>query len=389
MAEAGRQAAGAIDRRPRVLLVGHGAPTRGGIPTFLAELVDDGWLGGQVDLRFLNTAPKGRKVPGAMSPANLGRTLVHTWRVFGRARRADVVHLNLAATPTLPLARAFALSSAARLAGARPILHAHTGLLEVCVRRRLFRVVLRATLGVVDRFVVVSGDAEAAVRAVAGRAAPKVLRVGNGLDLDRVRPGDKDVDPPILAFVGTVCERKGLIDLRDALRMLRNGDGRLPFRVVVVGDGEQEGPASFQGVRAAYREAGLEEVEFTGALPRERVIDLLSRASVFCLPSHTEGFPLSLLEAMGAGAASVATRVGDVPFMVEGGRSGILVEAKDVEGLCRALARLASDVEERTRLGVAARERVEREFDQRRVLARLVEIYRGSSPQAPVRRGRP
>ena len=64
-----------------------------------------GWAGNQladrVRLTYLNTAPRAEKVPGAFSAGNVGRTLLHAWRVARAARRAraDVVHLNLAAAP--------------------------------------------------------------------------------------------------------------------------------------------------------------------------------------------------------------------------------------------------------------------------------------------------
>src|SRR5438105_9689422 len=138
--------------RLRVLLVGHGAPTRGGIPTFLAGLVADEWLGERVHLEFLNAAPRGTKLPGAFNVGNLGRTFLHAWRIARRARAVDVVHLNLAVTPTLPLIRGLVLAGTARAAGARVLVHAHTGLLETCVQRRSFRVFLRWTLRLVDAF---------------------------------------------------------------------------------------------------------------------------------------------------------------------------------------------------------------------------------------------
>src|SRR6185369_2457943 len=101
------------------------------------------------------------------------------------------------------------LSVAAKAGGSRVILHAHTGLLATALRRGPYRRLLRVALRGVDVLVVVSRDAEQAVRSM-GRP---VVRIANGVPVDRFRAGPK-TDPPTLAFVGTVCERKGLIDLR-------------------------------------------------------------------------------------------------------------------------------------------------------------------------------
>ncbi len=182
----------------------------------------------------------------------------------------------------------------------------------------------------------------------------------------------------VLSFVGTVCERKGLVDLRDALVRVRGeggGNGDLPFHVVIVGDGAQEGPGAFERVKRAYEEAGLASVEFLGAVDGGRVREVLARTSVFCLPSHSEGFPLALLEAMAAGAAVVASSVGDVPRILDGGRAGLLIEPHDRDALAGVIDMLARSSEERARLGRAARERVEREFSQDRTLGELWHLY--------------
>jgi glycosyltransferase involved in cell wall biosynthesis len=102
----------------------------------------------------------------------------------------------------------------------------------------------------------------------------------------------------------------------------------------------------------------------------------LTKADILCLPSHWEGLPLSLLEAMAAGAAVVATTVGDIPDVLQHGEAGILVEPKQPAQLADALGRLLDDPQERARLGTVARERVRRDFDRSAMARRILEIYR-------------
>ena len=64
------------------------------------------------------------------------------------------------------------------------------------------------------------------------------------------------------------------------------------LEVTIVGDGVQEGPGSFEAIRGAYARAGLRHVRFAGSLSHARTSELLARADIFCLPSHSEGFPL-------------------------------------------------------------------------------------------------
>jgi glycosyltransferase involved in cell wall biosynthesis len=83
----------------------------------------------------------------------------------------------------------------------------------------------------------------------------------------------------------------------------------------------------------------------------------LATFDVFCLPSRSEGFPLSIVEAMLAELPVVATRVGSVAELVVDGRTGLLVERDDVDGLTAALSRLRDDAGLRSRFGAAGRER--------------------------------
>ena len=349
----------------------------------MTGVASDPWLRSRVDMAFLNTAPDGEKVPGAFDLTNIRLTVLHMARIYRQARSADVVHLNLAPAPLLALVRAIALALAARAAGARVILHAHTGLLETAVDGALFRVLLRLGRHVVDDFLVVSSKGVDALR-VAG--IPTTL-LRNGIEAGRYPPRTEGAphDPPIVLFVGTVCERKGLLDLRDATAELLRRDPPVRFHLRVVGDGAQEGPGTFARIRGLYERSGLQNVTFLGALDQEAVRRELSAASIFCLPSHYEAFPLAVLEAMAAGAAVVATAVGDVPDMLRGG-AGVLVRPRSSTDLARALARLIGDPKERQRVARAARLHVEGEYGWDQMIRMLHSLYtRLTPPGEPAR----
>jgi glycosyltransferase involved in cell wall biosynthesis len=146
-----------------------------------------------------------------------------------------------------------------------------------------------------------------------------------------------------------------------------------------------DGPA-LPAVAAAVQEDGLfGRVELVGA--RADISELLARSDVFVLSSRSEGFPVSILEAMAAGLPVVATNVGGVAEAVEDGETGLLVPAADPEALARALERLVSHADLRRRLGAAGRARALRLFDVTRYRAAYVELYcrelRRSAPFAP------
>jgi len=358
--------------RPRVLVVGHGPPTRGGIPSFVTGLVEDKWLGDRVTIDFFNTCPLRTKRPGAFNLSNVRLTLAHAAGVLRRSRRVDVVHLNVAPVGVLPLLRAILLSACAKPSGAAVILHAHAGgLAETASRSALYRVLMKLSMGVVDKVVVVSRDSES----VLSRLRDGVSFIANGIDLKAFTSKEREVGEPTLVFAGTVCERKGLLDLRDALLRLRgNGSLSLPFRVSIAGDDAQE-PGGFERIRSAYEAAGLEDVAFLGALSPQEMVVLFQQASIFCLPSHREGLPLSLLEAMGTGCGVIASDVGDIPYVLDHGDCGILFQPHDVGALSAGIKLLRSDSSLRQNLGRKARARVEQEFGRRATNMKLYELY--------------
>jgi starch synthase len=114
-----------------------------------------------------------------------------------------------------------------------------------------------------------------------------------------------------------------------------------------------------------------------GRADERSVMESLNRASLFVLPSRTEGMPVALMEAMASGKAVVATRVGGVPELLEEGRSGVIVAPEDPPALAGALSELLADPARRRALGSAARDRVVDRFRLSECTARLVALWRG------------
>jgi glycosyltransferase involved in cell wall biosynthesis len=102
------------------------------------------------------------------------------------------------------------------------------------------------------------------------------------------------------------------------------------------------------------------------------VEDWLGASDVFAFPSEFEALGLSLIEAAACGLPCVGTRTGGIVDVIEDGRTGLLVEPADVEGLAGALGGLLADPSRRAALGAAAREFVGQRFD----VERSVDRYR-------------
>ncbi len=189
-----------------------------------------------------------------------------------------------------------------------------------------------------------------------------------GIDLVLFRPRAAQAAERFrILTVARLQPRKGIADLIEACRLLQ---GELDFACVIVGDGPQR--AELEATVARF---GLTaRFHFRGACSQRQVVDELRQASVFVLPSYSEGVPVSVMEAMAMGVPVVATRVNGVPELVREG-TGILVDPGDVRALAQALLRIATlPAREREAMGRKARAVVEKEFNirvQSRLLAEL------------------
>jgi glycosyltransferase involved in cell wall biosynthesis len=103
---------------------------------------------------------------------------------------------------------------------------------------------------------------------------------------------------------------------------------------------------------------------------------MLDEADLFLLPSHAEGLPVSMLEAMAAGLPVIVTPVGGIPEAIQDGRNGLLAQPRNPEELAAAIRRLLTDEGLRSRLGQRARQTVREHFDIGVAVGRLRTIYR-------------
>jgi glycosyltransferase involved in cell wall biosynthesis len=175
--------------------------------------------------------------------------------------------------------------------------------------------------------------------------------------------------PPLIAAVSRHDPHKGWDVLLGALDCLRRQG--VPYRACLAGGGPQ-----LTADRELARRLGLGggSVEILGEVPDP--FALLRRADVFVLPSRAEqSGSLSLLEALQAGCAVVASRVDGIPEDVTDGASALLVEPGDPAALAGALARLLGDSGLRRRLGTAARKVFEDRFSAAAFAAALGRVY--------------
>lgn len=197
---------------------------------------------------------------------------------------------------------------------------------------------------------------------------PRVVPIPNSVPLPPLTR--KAREPALVAFTGRCSEAKGLYDLLQASLVLRRSLPRL--RIECAGDGDLD-----EAERTIASMGLADRVRIHGWIDAGRRDELLGRATVFVLPSHAEGLPMSLLEAMAAGCPVVATRVGGIPDLVAHGVNGLLVPPGDAAALAEAVHRVIANPSLAHKLGRAARATVAARFTPERSLERLGQVYAG------------
>jgi glycosyltransferase involved in cell wall biosynthesis len=223
------------------------------------------------------------------------------------------------------------------------------------------------------------------VEILVGLGVPRerVRLLGNGVDLDRFDPrrfSDADraearrqlgAEPGqvVIGVVGRLVAEKGIAEVLDAARLTAVSAPEAHWALL--------GPSD-EAKADSVDPAALAEAEARGVTvlgERDDVEFLYAGMDLFVLASHREGFPRAAMEASAMGVPIVATDIRGCRQVVDDGVTGRLVPVRDARTLAATVAELAADASLRGRMAVAARQRAEQDFDQRRVIDITLGLY--------------
>ena len=320
------------------------------------------------------TVPAGRSVQPRQDLRHLSRL-----RDIIRSFRPDVVHLHSSKAGVL-----------GRVAARRervpvvfsPQNFAYRSYEGSRAARTAFYLVERALAHWTDYLHVVSEDEyENALRHHMA-PAERCLKIHNGIDVEpllRLELPPRRT-PPVIGTFARLFEQKRLDLFLDALWELRRRD--VPFRGLLIGDG----PLRDQMIAHA-ESLGLADVVELDPTPHD-TIAALRRIDIFALTSSHDACPLTVMEAMAAERAVVATRVGGVPEIVANGRSGLVVPFGDAAAFADALQRVVDNVSLRDSLAAAGREDARRHFGSDVMAALMEPVYEAARARGRGRRAR-
>ncbi len=206
-----------------------------------------------------------------------------------------------------------------------------------------------------------------------------VRTIHNAVDAQSFLPADPAQQDPRFAYVGRLMIGKGLLDLFAALQLL--GPRQRPTEMTIVGGSAATHTHEAEEVEAAALEVG-EVVNLVGSMTAGEVKQTLADSQAFVLPSHFEGQPISILEAMASGLPVIVTDVGSNAEVVRNKVDGFVVPPNDIEQMAKAIETLVQDPQLRAEQGANGRARILANYDLPRLAHDLLREYRLAAIQA-------
>jgi glycosyltransferase involved in cell wall biosynthesis len=362
-------------RKLRVLVSGPLPPPLGGMGTYCADYLQSS-LVDEFDVRFrrsrlIGLAHRTRGLISVMFRMLNALCITTVWLFSLLFPRPDVVHIH-----TCSYAGFFVragLIILAKLLCIPTVLHIHGGrfheFYESSSRSKQW--LIRHLIQASDRVIVLSDQWFEFYTSI-GIRPERVLVIRNSVNIPPGPASGSAQDARVAGvYMALFADGKGvheIVKAADQSEMIRSR-----CRIVMAGP---ESPA-WHAVAASIQERSLGDViELPGSKVGQEKDRAYRESDFFLLPSHAEGLPIGLLEAMSYGLPCITTPVGGIPDVVRDGENGILITPGDADALRDAIEKLIEDEDLRARLGSAARETMQREYSWDQRVVTLGNMYR-------------
>ena len=345
------------------MLVPGGLEHAGGIGRW-AGYLEQSWRAQALDppLEIIDT--RGHGHPGRAAAA-FARALLRL-RALHREGRLGVIHANLSKRGST--VRKVVVAGLARRLGVPLVIHLHgSGYHEFYdALTPRWRDPVRAMFRQAARVIVLG-------QFWAGWVADRMALPPDRIDIlyngvPGMSGGERGHTAPHIVLLGRLGPRKGVPELLDALAS-PTMSARC-WTATLAGDGDLE------PYRRIVAERGLaDRIRLPGWLDAAAAAALMQSADILALPSHAENFPISIIEALSAGVAVVATPVGATPELLDDGVSACFVPVGDAAALAETLAQLLDEPARRARIAAAGHDVFRRHLDIDTLARRLAAMH--------------
>jgi glycosyltransferase involved in cell wall biosynthesis len=355
--------------RRRVIVVGPSPDLTGGMATVVGQMLRIDYADRyETELFPITFAPGDQE----RTTSRVARHVRHLRRLRSRATdtQTAVVHVHTCSGFSFYRSALDLLAVAGT--GCKTVLHVHGAAFDEFWARsaRPARSLIRWALHHADRVIALSQGWRDRLRMMAPRARVRVVE--NAVEappgLGTMHPSG----PRRFVLLARMDVWKGIDDLLDACALMASRG--CPFRVTLAGPPGSAGDEATLKQKTAQR--GVERVvRYVGPVHGRAKWELLQSSHVYISPSHHEGMPISILEALACGLPVVATSVGAVPEVISHGREGLFVPSRSPQKLAEAMAAIARDEALWRRMSQSARAIAAERFSLLRFCDELVSLY--------------
>jgi glycosyltransferase involved in cell wall biosynthesis len=360
----------------KVLLVAHTGYPWGGVSQIYTDLLETELLQ-KVDLAFFESSPNKRSFSstGSINRQNIFGFLIvcinYIKVIFHE--KPSIVHIASAYGFSF-LKHSF-LIIIAKLWGCKVILAPHCSISVFIPKSKVFFLWMKFVLNLCDGLIVLSGE-WLRIKEIAPN--PKIFLLKNAINLQKylelIRSIKKQNEKVGIIYLGHIGSEKGIMDLIQAVKTI-NMRAIIGFELWIYG--EDLHPGEIDDAKELAESLIIDSyIIFSEPVFGDKKLKVFQEADIYVLPSYHEGMPISIIEAMGAGLAIIATNVGGIPDLIEDGRTGLLVPPGDVDKLANALIKLITEPDLRLEMGLAGRSKAIMNNDIEKYAIDLFAVYK-------------
>lgn len=226
-------------------------------------------------------------------------------------------------------------------------------------------------------------DAYIAVSNYVGKQTQKYLQysfpfttIYNSVDTDKFKPNEeKKIEVNSLLFVGTVCEKKGIRQLVQAIPFIKKNITNINLKIIGRDWFFPNGDSYIEYLKTFINDEVKDNIEIIGAVPHSDIPKYLEKANICVFPSHMEAMPIAWLEALSQGKMVVGGDIGPGKEAIIHNKTGVLVNPHNPKEISKAIIKVLSEKEFLIKLGLNARNDVKKRFNVNNIVNRNIDFY--------------
>lgn len=316
-----------MDRnKMKVLIIGSDLSVKGGITSVINRFLQYKWSNVEIDL--LPTYIEGNCINKILFFYK--SLIIYIYRLIKSDFNIAHIHMSYKGS----FFRKYLIVKLSKLFNKKVILHLHGSEFELFYNssNKTVKNMIKSLFEISDCVLVLGDSWYEIIKNIAPGANIKVFNNAVNIPREKVSWSENKVN---ILFLGVLIERKGVYELIEAIKVLteENIVESRNLNFIIGGTGKEEA-----NVSKLITQHNLDKnIEMLGWVDNELKESLLKKSQLLILPSHNEGLPMAILEAMSYGIPVIATNVGSISEVVIKDKTGILIEPKNVKSIVNAI----------------------------------------------------